>query len=31
MMAIAREDNSVSRAAGEWPNPSERLIAIIRD
>jgi hypothetical protein len=29
MMAITREDDFVSRAAGEWRNSSERVIAII--
>jgi hypothetical protein len=31
MMAITRDDDFVSRAAGEWRNPSERVIAIIRE
>jgi hypothetical protein len=31
MMAITREDDFVSRAAGEWRNSSERVIAIIRE
>jgi hypothetical protein len=31
MMAIAREDDFVSRAAGERPNSFERVIAIIRE
>jgi hypothetical protein len=30
MMAITREDDFVSRAAGEWRNSSERATAIIR-
>jgi hypothetical protein len=30
-MAITREDDFVSRAAGEWRNSSERVIAIIRE
>jgi hypothetical protein len=29
MMAITREDNFLSRAAGEWRNSSERVVAII--
>jgi hypothetical protein len=29
-MAITREDDFVSRAAGEWRNSSERVTAIIR-
>jgi hypothetical protein len=31
MMAITREDDFVSRAAGEWRNPSQQVIAIIRE
>jgi hypothetical protein len=31
MIAITREDDFVSRAAGEWRNASERAIAIIRE
>jgi hypothetical protein len=31
MMAITRKNNFVSRAAGEWRNSSERVIAIIRE
>jgi hypothetical protein len=31
MMAITREDDFVSRAAGEWRNSSQRDIAIIRE
>jgi hypothetical protein len=30
-MAINREDNFVSRVAGEWRNSSERVIAIIHE
>jgi hypothetical protein len=30
MMAITRKDNFMSRAADEWRNSSERVIAIIR-
>jgi hypothetical protein len=29
MMAITREDDFLSRAAGEWLNSSERVIAIM--
>jgi hypothetical protein len=29
MMRITREDDFVSRAAGEWRNLTERVIAII--
>jgi hypothetical protein len=29
MMAITREDDFVSRVAGEWHNSSERVIVII--
>jgi hypothetical protein len=29
MMAITREDDFVSRVAGEWRNSSERVMAII--
>jgi hypothetical protein len=31
MMAITRENDFVSRVAGEWRNSSERVIAIIRE
>jgi hypothetical protein len=31
MMAITREVDFVSRAAGEWRNSSERVIGIIRE
>jgi hypothetical protein len=31
MMAIIREDDFLSRTAGEWRNSSERVIAIIRE
>jgi hypothetical protein len=31
MIAITREDDFVSRAAGEWVNSSKRVIAIIRE
>jgi hypothetical protein len=31
MMAITREDDFVPRVAGEWPNSSERVIAVIRE
>jgi hypothetical protein len=31
MIAITREDDFVSRAAGEWCNSSERVIVIIRE
>jgi hypothetical protein len=31
MMAITREDDFVSRAAGEWRNSSVRVVAIIRE
>jgi hypothetical protein len=31
MMAITREKVFVSRAAGEWRNSCERVIAIIRE
>jgi hypothetical protein len=31
MMAVTREDDFVSQAAGEWRNSSEQIIAIIRD
>jgi hypothetical protein len=31
MMTITREDDFVSRAAGEWRNSSERVIAIVRE
>jgi hypothetical protein len=31
MMPITREDDFVSRAAGEWRNSSERVIVIIRE
>jgi hypothetical protein len=31
MMAITRDVDFVSRAAGEWRNSSERVIAIIRE
>jgi hypothetical protein len=31
MMAITCEDDFVSRSAGEWRNPSERVLAIIRE
>jgi hypothetical protein len=31
MMAITPEDDFVPRAAGEWRNLSERVIAIIRE
>jgi hypothetical protein len=30
-MAITREDDFVSRAAGEWRNSPERVIAFIRE
>jgi hypothetical protein len=30
-MAITREDDFVSRGAGEWLNSSERAIGIIRE
>jgi hypothetical protein len=30
-MAIIREDDFVSRAAGEWRNLSQRVIAVIRE
>jgi hypothetical protein len=29
-MGITREDDFVSRAAGEWRNSSERVVVIIR-
>jgi hypothetical protein len=31
MMGIMREDDFVSRVAGEWRNLSERVIAIIHE
>jgi hypothetical protein len=31
MMAITREEDFVSRAANEWRNPSELVLAIIRE
>jgi hypothetical protein len=31
MMVITREDDFVSRTAGEWRNSCERVIAIIRE
>jgi hypothetical protein len=31
MMPITREDDFVSRAAGEWRNSSERVLAVIRE
>jgi hypothetical protein len=31
MMAIIREDDFVSRAASEWRNSFERVIAIMRE
>jgi hypothetical protein len=31
MMRITREDDFVSRAAGEWRNSTGRVMAIIRD
>jgi hypothetical protein len=31
MVAITREDDFVSRAAGEWRNSSERVVPIIRE
>jgi hypothetical protein len=31
MMAITRENDFASRAAGEWRNSSEQVIAIIRE
>jgi hypothetical protein len=31
MMVITREHDFVSRAAGEWHDASERVIAIIRE
>jgi hypothetical protein len=31
MMAVTREDDFVSQAAGEWRNSSEQIIAIIRE
>jgi hypothetical protein len=30
-MGITREDDFVSRAAGEWRNSSERVVVIIRE
>jgi hypothetical protein len=31
IMAVTRDDDFVSQAAGEWRNSAERIIAIIRE